>query len=166
METFTDAKYIDSRDGKKKNGNELPYIRLSNRPSARVTQKEYIDNQRIYREKKISPGKRTFVKHSYCLKSGDLIYINQGRHKGVIAECLKSKKIQNGGCVIHFTYNGQLFNEASIALKSFEYEQLRENKCAKIKIVRTRRGMIWRSFDRLEYESLHNDQYDKKQKAA
>lgn len=166
METFTDAKYIDSRDGKKKNGNQLAYIRLSNRPSARVTQKEYIDNQRIYREKKISPGKRTFVKHSYCLKSGDLIYINAGGHKGILAEYVTSQIVKSGGYKILFTYEGQSVDNPSITLKPFEYEQLRENKCEKIKIVRTRRGMIWRSIDRLEYESLHCDQYDKKQKAA
>lgn len=166
METFTDAKYIDSRDGKKKNGNELAYIRLSNRPSARVTQKEYVDNQRIYREKKVSPGKITFVKHSYCLKSGDLIYINKGNHKGILAECVYSKRTKNDGYQIFFTYEGQAVDNPSITLKLFEYEQLCENNCEKIKIVRTRRGMIWRSADRIEYESLHNDQYDKKQKAA
>lgn len=41
---------------------------------------------RQFRGKKIKPGKRTFVCNSYCLKCGDLIYINSGKHRGNIAE--------------------------------------------------------------------------------
>ncbi len=44
METFSDAKYIDVRDGKEKSGNTLYKERIPNAPSKRVTQK------RIYKQ--------------------------------------------------------------------------------------------------------------------
>lgn len=161
MESFTDAKYIDSRDGKEKSGSSLKKERLSNAPSRRVTQKEYINNQRQYRLCKVKPGKRTFICNSYCLKVGDLIYINHGKHKGRIAEVEAMQKNQNNTYKIRFTYEGQSVKFPSINIKPEEYEQLRNNKCEKIKIVRTRRGMIWRKVDRQEYERSHSDQYSK-----
>ena len=166
MEQFTDAKYIDKRDGNVKNGNELAYTRLPNSPSKRVTQKEYIDNRRIHRGEKVSSGKRTFVKHTYCLKSGDLILINKKGNKPFLAEYSTVQRTKNNRYQILYTYENQEVKFPSITLKPSEYELLCENKCDKVKIVRTRRGMIWRSFDRLEYETLHSDQYDKKYKAA
>ena len=161
MESFTDAKYIDSRDGKEKSGSSLKKERLPNAPSRRVTQKEYINNQRQYRLCKAKPGKRTFICNSYCLKVGDLIYINYGKHKGYIAEVEAMQKNQNNTYKIRFTYEGQSVKYPSIKIKPEEYEQLRNNKCEKIKIVRTRRGMIWRKVDRQEYERSHSDQYSK-----
>lgn len=73
MESFADAKYIDSRDGKKKKGNDLKVIRHSTK-SKRSTNKEHIDNERIFRKEKVSKGKIQFECHSYCVKPGDLIY--------------------------------------------------------------------------------------------
>lgn len=166
MERFTDAKYIDSRDGKEKTGSSLKKERLPNAPSRRVTQKEYINNQRQYRLCKTKPGKRTFICNSYCLKTGDLIYINHGNHKGNIAEVKAMQKNPDGTYKIKFTYKNQKIKCPSINIKSEEYELLRENKSEKIKIIRTRRGMIWRKIDRLEYEATHADQYSKEEKFA
>lgn len=166
MERFTDAKYIDSRDGKEKTGSSLKKERLPNAPSRRVTQKEYISNQRQYRLCKTKPGKRTFICNSYCLKTGDLIYINHGNHKGNIAEVKAMQKNTDGTYKIKFTYKNQKIKCPSINIKSEEYELLRENKSEKIKIIRTRRGMIWRKIDRLEYEATHADQYSQEEKFA
>ena len=158
METFSDAKYIDVRDGKEKSGNTLYKERLPNAPSKRVTQKEYINNMRQFRGKKIKPGKRTFVCNSYCLKCGDLIYINSGKHKGNIAEVESMQKLPNGNFKIRFTYKAQTVKYPSINIKPEEYELLKSNLLDKVKIVRTRRGMIWRKYNRLEYEATHADQ--------
>lgn len=158
METFSDAKYIDVRDGKEKSGNTLYKERLPNAPSKRVTQKEYINNMRQFRGKKIKPGKRTFVCNSYCLKCGDLIYINSGKHRGNIAEVESMQKLPNGNFKIRFTYKAQTVKYPSISIKPEEYELLKNNLLDKVKIVRTRRGMIWRKYNRLEYEATHADQ--------
>lgn len=166
MESFTDAKYIDSRDGKEKTGNTLYKERLPNAPSKRVAQKEYINNLRQYRLKKTQAGKRTFICNSYCLKAGDLIYINHGKHKGNIAEVTAMSKTLNSTYKILFTYPKQSIKYPSMIIKSKEYEQLRSNQCEKVKIVRTRRGMIWRKVDRLEYEHSHTDQYNKSKESA
>ena len=50
----------------------------------------------------------------------------------------------------------------SIIISDDEYQVLKtDGECAKLKIIRTRRGMIWRKFDRTKYESEHKNQYDK-----
>ena len=76
------------------------------------------------------------------------------------------QKNPDGTYKIKFTYKNQKIKCPSINIKSEEYELLRENKSKKIKIIRTRRGMIWRKIDRLEYESTHVDQYSKEEKFA
>lgn len=161
MLTFHDAKYIDSRDGKIKSGSELSKQRTSDAPSKRVTQKQYINNERIYRKEKIKKGSYLSINHSYCLKAGDLIYINSGKHKGNIAECTTIKKRPNDKLAIIFTYKGQTAKEPGITINRKEYEQLKHNDCEKVKIIRTRRGMIWRKVDRLKYQAENTDQYSK-----
>ena len=42
--------------------------------------------------------------------------------------------------------------------------ELTHNQCEKIKIVRTRRGMIWRKVNRLEFEENTTEQIDRKVK--
>lgn len=158
MENFSDAKYIDVRDGKEKSGNTLYKERISNAPSKRVMQKEYINNMRMFRGEKTQKGKRTFVCNSYCLKCGDLIYINFGKHKGNVAEVKTIQKNTSGSFKISFTYKDQISKYPSISIRPEEYELLKNNQSDKVRIVRTRRGMIWRKFDRLEYESTHLDQ--------
>ena len=48
----------------------------------------------------------------------------------------------------------------SVTISSEKYEILKTTgECDRVKIVRTRRGMIWRRYDRLEYEDKYGDQY-------
>ena len=48
----------------------------------------------------------------------------------------------------------------SITIPDDEYQVLKtKGECAKLKIIRTRRGMVWRRFDRTKYESEHENQY-------
>ena len=68
------------------------------------------------------------------------------------------QKLPNGNFKIRFTYKAQTVKYPSINIKSEEYELLKSNLLDKVKIVRTRRGMIWRKYNRLEYEATHADQ--------
>lgn len=158
MEKFFDAKYIDSRDGKIKKGSELAKLRTPQAPSKRTTRKEDIDNQRIYRSKKEDKGKRVRVCNSYCLKCGDLVYINHGKHEGEIAEITSMQKTISGSYQIKFIYENPKCKIPSLTIKEDEYKLLTKNQLDKIKIVRTRRGMIWRKTDRLLYEQENKDQ--------
>ena len=158
MESFFDAKYIDSRDNKIKKGNELCKVRKSY-ASKRSTRKEDIENNRIFRKEKVEKGRRQYECHSYCLKPGDLVYINYGKHKVKIAEFTTMQKTPTGSYKIKFIYDGQECKNPSISIKPEEYNQITTNQCNKIKIVRTRRGMIWRKTNRLEYESNTPEQY-------
>ena len=200
MESFTDAKYIDSRDGKKKNGNDLKIIRYDTK-SKRSTNKENINNERVYRKEKVSKGKKQFECHSYCLKAGDLIYINEGKHKGKIVEVSKmqiirsnihkpiininilddkkidfNRELEKKKIISHmsdyekrfvryqivFKYKESEAKDPSITLTQEEYNKLKENKSNRVKIIRTRRGLIWREYDRLTYEAENMDQEEKK----
>lgn len=197
MENFFDAKYIDSRDGKVKTGDDLKKIRYGTK-SKRSTNKEHIENLREFRKEKVKKGDFHFICHSYCLKAGDLIYIKQGKHKGKIAE-VTSIKASRKKCIepiveinnkvmdinreikkrkfepnmteyensllmyrLLFTYRGCTAKEPQIELSKEEYDTLTRNKSDKVTIVRTRRGMIWREYDRLTYEAENMDQEEKK----
>lgn len=61
-----------------------------------------------------------------------------------------------------FTYKGCTAKEPQIELSKEEYDALTRNKSDKVAIVRTRRGMIWREYDRLTYEAENMDQEEKK----
>ena len=200
MESFTDAKYIDSRDGKKKKGNDLKVIRHGTK-SKRSTNKDHIDNERVFRKEKVSKGKIQFECHSYCVKPGDLIYIKEGKHKGKIVEvtgsqivrtkCKKmelntkdfdnkkidfNRELEKKKILSHmseekkigleykilFTYDGQTVDKPSIQFPIKEYEKLKKNKSDIVKIIRTRRGLVWREYDRLTYEAENMDQEEKK----
>lgn len=160
MESFFDAKYIDARDGKLKSGKDLAYTRLPTAVSKRTTRKEDVENNRIYRLRKVEKGSRRFENHSYCLKPGDLIYIKAGKRSGVIGEVFNSQMF-NSKYIIRFTYKNQDVKLPSITISLDEYSKLKQSaECSKIRIVRTRRGMIWRRKSRLEYESQHASQYE------
>ena len=61
---------------------------------------------------------------------------------------------------VRFAYEGQDAKYPSICVSMDEYKELSETgKCESINIVRTRRGMIWRKYDRVKYESENVDQY-------
>ena len=119
-------------------------------------------NDIIEKSKKVSKGRFQKVCHSYCLKSGDLILIKYGKKINTIRE-VKTLQIVNGKYKILLAYDGKDVKNASVSISSEEYQNLKNNgDCSKIKIVRTRRGMIWRKHDRLKYELEHQDQYRKK----
>ena len=159
MSTFWDAKYIDSRDGKEKKGSELSYKRLPNATSKRTTRKEDVENDRVYRQRKTKKGEFRFVCNSRCLKPGDLIRINVGKRSGVIGE-IATSKMENNRYKVIFCYDGQDVKYPSISISMEEYKELKETgSCESVSIVRTRRGMIWRRYDREKYEAEHEDQY-------
>lgn len=161
MVAFFDAKYIDSRDGKKKKGNELCKTRKPG-ASKRSTRKEDIENDRIYRQEKVSKGELRPMCHSYCLKNGDLVYL---KDKNTIVEISTAQKVDKKiGYSVKILYKNNDPNSntktPSISISSEEYEILRTTgECDRVKIVRTRRGMIWKRYDRLEYENKYGDQY-------
>ena len=80
LEKFYDAKYVDARDGKTRKGAELSCGR-TNRSESRHSEK----NLRIYRERKVSKGKRTIRRQHYAVRPGDTVVIGAKRHtaKGV-----------------------------------------------------------------------------------
>lgn len=159
MSTFWDAKYIDSRDGKEKKGSELSYKRLPSATSKRTTRKEDVENDRIYRQKKTKKGEFRFVCNSRCLKPGDLIRVNIGKRKGVIGEIRTTQSVGEK-YKISFTYNGQDVKFPSLLISCEQYKELKDTgKCNDVSIVRTRRGMIWRRYDREKYEAENVDQY-------
>lgn len=63
---------------------------------------------------------------------------------------------------IRFTYKESDADGPSITLTQKEYEKLKENKSDRVKIIRTRRGLVWREYDRLTYEAENMDQEEKK----
>lgn len=72
LEKFYDAKYIDSRDGKKKTGKELFNGRISR------NHKKDSENLHPYRGKKVSAGKRTIRRQRYPIQPHDIV-IYDGR---------------------------------------------------------------------------------------
>lgn len=160
MADFSDAKYVDTRDGKVKSGSDLSYNRKPTAKSKRSTRSEDIENNRVFRGEKVKNGVVRTINHSYCLKAGDLIQIKVGKRKGIICEVATTTKMDSDKYKIYFTYENKDVAYPSIRLSEKEYCDLKTNgECEKLKIIRTRRGMIWRRCDRLNYESEHENQY-------
>ena len=67
LEKFYDAKYIDSRDGKKKTGKELFNGRISR------NHKKDSENLHPYRRRKVFAGKRTIRKQRYPIQPHDIV---------------------------------------------------------------------------------------------
>lgn len=72
LEKFYDAKYIDSRDGKKKSGQELSSGRISR------NHKKDSENLHPYRKEKVEKGRRSIRRQRYPLQPGDKV-LYQGR---------------------------------------------------------------------------------------
>lgn len=72
LEKFYDAKYIDKRDGSIKKGSQIG----SNRTNRKVPYRND-NNERKYRLKKISKGKRAIRRQHYKLRPGDIIKYNR-----------------------------------------------------------------------------------------
>ena len=75
LEKFYDAKYIDIRDGQKKSGSELSCGR-TNRSESRHGEK----NQRVFRGKKVSKGRRSIRRQRYIYQPGDRVLFKGKRH--------------------------------------------------------------------------------------
>ena len=67
LEKFYDAKYIDSRDGKKRKGAELASGRTCRNKSLNG------DNLRVYRQRKVSKGRRTIRRRRYSIQHNDRV---------------------------------------------------------------------------------------------
>lgn len=67
LESFYDARYIDSRDGKKKPGKELFNGRISR------NHKKDSENLHKYRLRKVSKGKRSIRKKHYLIQPHDIL---------------------------------------------------------------------------------------------
>ena len=67
LQKFYDAKYIDRRDGKKKSGKELS--------SGRTRRSKEIpyDNQRIFRQKKVTKGRISIRRNHYRIRPHDIL---------------------------------------------------------------------------------------------
>ena len=67
LQKFYDAKYIDRRDGKKKSGKELS--------SGRTRRSKEIpyDNQRIFRQKKVTKGRVSIRRNHYQIRPHDIL---------------------------------------------------------------------------------------------
>lgn len=98
LERFYDAKYIDTRDGKRKSGAQLGCQR-TNRREPRMSEK----NLRIYHGPKETKGKRSIRRQHYSLQPGDLVlwrgerYTSHGCHcngtRAILRETKKSVKL-------------------------------------------------------------------------
>lgn len=97
LEKFYDAKYIDSRTGKKATGQEL----FSGR--AKRNKELSGENLHQYRSQKVSKGRRTIRRQHYLIQPGSIVRIGKQKHSVVGVHC-------NGTRVI-------LDNKRSIAVK-------------------------------------------------
>ena len=68
LQKFYDARYIDRRDGKKKSGKELS--------SGRTRRSKEIpyDNQRIFRQKKVTKGRVSIRRNHYRIRPHDILF--------------------------------------------------------------------------------------------
>ena len=138
----------------------MSYSRKPTARSKRSTRSEDVENNRVFRDKKVKDGVVRTINHSYCLKAGDLIQIKVGKRKNVIGEVTTMQKTSSNKYLVLFTYENKDVTYPSITIPDDEYQVLKtEGECAKLKIIRTRRGMIWRRCNRLDYESEHENQY-------
>lgn len=82
LETFKDAKYVDTRDGGTKSGSELGCNR-TNRREKRNSDK----NDRIYRGAKVRAGKRSIRRTRYSTRPGDIVVVNGCKR---VVSCIRS----------------------------------------------------------------------------
>lgn len=98
LEKFYDAKYIDSRDGKKRSGQELFNGRISR------NHKKDSENLHRYRQQKISAGRRTIRKQHYAIQPHDIVIFNR-------------EKLETSGCHNNGTRAILLPQKKSVAVK-------------------------------------------------
>ena len=98
LEKFYDAKYINSRDGKKRTGQELFNGRISR------NHKKDSENLHQYRRQKISAGKRAIRKQHYAIQPHDIVIFN-------------GEKFETSGCHNNGTRVILLPQKKSVAIK-------------------------------------------------
>lgn len=76
LERFYDAKYVDTRDGKQRNGSELSSGR-TNRSESRLSERSL----QMYRGQKTRKGRRSIRRSRYPLRPGDTVITETGRHR-------------------------------------------------------------------------------------
>ena len=118
LEKFYDAKYIDSRDGKRRSGKELFNGRLSR------NHKKDSENLHKYRKQKVSAGKRQIRRQRYPIQPHDIVVFNGRRYetsgchnKGTRAILLPDKRSVSVKKLQVYCYAGGYFitNERRIA---------------------------------------------------
>ena len=107
LEKFYDAKYIDSRDGKKRSGQELFNGRISR------NHKKDSENLHQYRLQKVTPGRRAIRRQHYPIQPHDIIVYNGNKievsgcqHKGARVVFSKTKKSVQISKIKLFKYAG------------------------------------------------------------
>ena len=75
LEIFYDAKYIDSRDGKKKSGKELFCGRTTR------NKKNSTENLHQYRKQKVRKGRRSIRKQHYTYQPNDIVWFDGRKYK-------------------------------------------------------------------------------------
>ena len=113
IESFYDAKYIDSRDGKKRSGQELFNGRINR------NHKKDSENLHKYRLQKITDGKRTVRKQHYNIQPHDIIVYESRKHETAGCHCngtrvmlLTDKKSASIKKVKVYRYAGGYFKSA------------------------------------------------------
>lgn len=101
LEKFYDAKYVDSRDGKKRTGQELFNGRISR------NHKKDSENLHKYRRRKVSAGRRTIRKQHYRIQPHDIV-----RFVG--------RKFETSGCHNNGTRAILLPEKKSVAVKKLD----------------------------------------------
>ena len=107
LEKFYDAKYIDSRDGKKRSGQELFNGRISR------NHKKDSENLHQYRLQKVTTGRRAIRRQHYPIQPHDIIVYNGNKievsgcqHKGTRVVFSKTKKSVQISKIKLFKYAG------------------------------------------------------------
>ena len=81
IEKFYDAKYIDSRDGKKRSGQELFNGRINR------NHKKDSENLHQYRKQKVSAGRKTVRKQHYAIQPHDIIVYENRKREAIGCHC-------------------------------------------------------------------------------
>jgi hypothetical protein len=100
LQKFYDAKYIDRRIGEKVSGQELNCGRRTRNKNLNT------ENLRIYRGKKISPGRVSIRKNRYPYQPGDTVLYLKGKYT--------VKWVQNLGTYIKLTELNKLVKTSEV----------------------------------------------------
>ena len=113
LEKFYDARYIDSRNGSKKTGQELFNGRISR------NHKKDSENLHRYRLQKVTAGRRTIRRQHYSIQPHDIVMYEGRRYETAGTHCnstriilLPDKKSVSVKKVARYKYAGGYFKSA------------------------------------------------------